>query len=100
MKRLAIVGLACVNVALLAALLWGVAAEPAHAQGGFVEQNYMLVTGTLSGTTSEAVYVVDIAGQQVIGLEIQRDGKYGFAGYRNLQRDFEAAMARLKGEER
>ena len=58
MKQAVIVGLVCLNAALLAALAFGTGASPAHGQAIVARTDYITVTGQITGT-DEALYVID-----------------------------------------
>ena len=71
MKKALIVALACVNVVLLAALILGPAAGRAQAQAVRGAPDYLLVTGKV-GADWDAVYLIDLARRQLLGLRWDR----------------------------
>ena len=60
MKQLLIVGLICLNAALLMALAFGAAAPQANAQAAFGAVPYVVTTGRI-GANMEAVYILDLS---------------------------------------
>ena len=75
MKRAVIVGLVCVNLALLLALMWGAAVPSAKAQAGFLKTDYMVVSGKHPGRQIEAIYIVDLAKERLASLYYDRANK-------------------------
>lgn len=89
MKRAVIVVLVCVNVALLLTLMLGpTAPKKADAQVFGGASNYIVVTGKI-GKDDEAVYVVDVARQQMLAWRFD-DGNEKFHRFRGreLKKDF------------
>ena len=90
MKRAAIVVLACINVALLLALMWGSAVPRASAQQpGVFGKDYIMVTGLHPGTNTEALYILDVPQARLAALRYDQGKDRLFAfGARNLKDDF------------
>ncbi len=76
MKRAAIVALACVNVAMLAALIFGTGAEKANAQAVRGGTDYLVVTGKIQ-TNVDAIYVIDTASRSMLGWRFEQRGTSG-----------------------
>ena len=68
MKKITIVLLVCVNVALLLTLMLGTGTPRARAQAGFFKTDYIMFTGRSSGG-KEAVFVMDVAAQRIAAWE-------------------------------
>ena len=65
MKKAIIAALICLNVGLLAALVFGEATPPANAQANYYnETNYIMVAGQIE-TGLEVVYIIDMATQKI-----------------------------------
>jgi len=66
MKKAIIAALICLNVGLLAVLVFGEATPAANAQdaGYYNETNYIMVAGQIE-TGLEVVYVIDMATQKI-----------------------------------
>ena len=65
MKKAIIAALICLNVGLLAVLVFGEAAPAANAQTGYYnETNYIMVAGQIE-TGLEVVYVIDMVTQKI-----------------------------------
>jgi hypothetical protein len=90
MKRAAIVALACTNVALLLALMWGSAVPRVNAQEpGVFGKDYIMVTGLHPGTNTEALYILDVPRARLAALAYDTGKERLFAfGARNLKDDF------------
>jgi len=58
MKQALIVGLVCVNAALLAALAFGTGASPARGQVVVARTDYVTVTGRVT-SNNDVLYVID-----------------------------------------
>ena len=68
----ALIGLlVCVNLALLATLIFGVGADEAKAQTGFYRTNYALMTVRMQ-ESRDAVYVMDLATQRMFACSSKR----------------------------
>lgn len=88
MKRSLIALLICINVGLLAALVWIESTPAAHAQG-YAANNFAVVTGKLTGTNTDAIYVLDLNNSQLLGLHVNaRGGVEVIPGLRDLKKDF------------
>ncbi len=87
MKRLAIVAMVCVNLALLLALLFGTAPEPAYGQ--YLGTNYVVVTAQVQ-VDWDVVYVLDLAKRRMaaFGIDKQKIRIRPIGGQRDLVRDF------------
>jgi len=92
MKKLLIVALVCINVALLLALVLGSGIRQAKAQG-FRTTDYIMLSGKIGGG-QDALYVVDLARERLIAwrYDMQRKRLIPYRG-RELKRDFRAAKA-------
>lgn len=87
-KKKCIAALACLNVALVAALFWVAAAPPAQAQGFIAATDYLMVTGRIASDRS-AVYVLDLARHVLAVWQIDTTTKdFDFLGARDLKGDF------------
>ena len=65
MKKTVIAFLICLNIGMLAVLMFGETASPANAQTRYYnETDYALVTGKIESDL-EAVYVIDMASQKI-----------------------------------
>jgi len=65
MKKVIIAALICLNVGLLAVLVFGEATPAANAQADYYnETNYIMVAGQIE-TGLEVVYVIDMATQKI-----------------------------------
>lgn len=64
MKRIIIVGLIFVNVALAGALLLGMATQPAKAQVAGGANDYVVITGHI-GTDWDALYILDLGSRKL-----------------------------------
>lgn len=74
MKYALIVGLVCLNVALLAALLLGSLTPTANAQVVGGGTDYLMMTGRVA-TDTDALYVLDLASQKLAVLKWDRTKK-------------------------
>ena len=94
MKKVLIVALVCVNVALLAALMLGLAAPRASAQVYRGGADYLMMTGQI-GRDWDAVYIVDMGSRRLMAWRFDQTKKrlVAFRG-RELKTDF----ARKEGE--
>ena len=90
MKRIAIVALIGVNVALLLALVLGAGVPNAHAQEGFFgAASYMMATGKQPGGNTEALYIVDVAQQRMLAFRFNRAKlRLVKVGVRDFKKDF------------
>ena len=87
-KRIVIVALVCVNVALVAAVALVASAPPANAQVIGAGVDYLVVTGRLSENQA-AVYIVDLAKQSMAAFDFDKTAKKLRAiDGRSLQNDF------------
>ncbi len=90
MKKLLIVGLVCVNIALILALVLSQGGQTAVAQHRPAGPGkYLVVTGKI-GTDSDVVYVIDLDKRKFTGWSFD-DGKKAFVKYgtpRKLADDF------------
>ncbi len=88
MKKACIVGLLCLNGALLAVLLAGTGVDRAYAQ--YAEADYVAVTGGVRG--NDALYVIDLTRQRLVAWRLARVKNQvrvvRSANYRDLKRDF------------
>ena len=93
MKRLAIILLVCVNVALLALVL-GKTLPRAEAQTMHGASNYLLMTGKLD-QDEEILYIIDVAQRRLGAMKWNRtQGRLVTYGARDLTRDFRGARGR------
>ena len=90
MKRKLIIGLVCVNAALLIALAVGTSTQQAKAQT-FPTTDYLLLTAQLS-QMSEGVCVVDLGSKRMMAWRLRQSGnRYilsPFRAARDLEQDF------------
>ncbi len=86
MKKLLIVALACVNIALLSVLLLGTSVP--KAKGQVLGADYMMITGQIS-SDYDAIYILDMASRRLVAMKMDRTRKE-MVPYRgvNLLRDF------------
>ncbi|MCI0363557.1 MAG: hypothetical protein L0Y44_06860 [Phycisphaerales bacterium] len=91
-KRGRLAGLVALNVALLvvlAAVMFGSSAR-AQARG---RGEYTMVAGGVNGSDSDAVYIVDVANQELIAVTYSQGTKtIQGIGYRNLAQDAASRM--------
>lgn len=88
MKRTIIALLICVNVGLLAALMWIESTPSAHAQG-YAANNFAVVTGRLTGTNGDALYVLDLNNSLLLGMHVNpRGGVDVIPGVHDLKKEF------------
>ena len=88
MKQLILVALACLNAALLVALVFVSSAPPAEAQivGGGVD--YLVMTGAVA-QNYDALYVLDLASRQIAAWRYdKKDNLLKLVGRRRLPADF------------
>ena len=89
MKRIAIVALIGVNVALLLALVLGAGVPKAHAQDDYFLANYMMATGQQLGGNTEALYIVDVTQQRMLAFRFNRPKmRLVNVGVRDFKKDF------------
>ena len=95
MKKAVIVGLVCVNVALLAVLMLGLNAPPAEGQG-FLKTDYLIVTSKINPNT-DGLFILDLAKAKLLGLrpDPNRKGLTVIRG-RDLKADFKLARDRAE----
>jgi len=97
MKTLIVAALICLNVGLLAALVWTAtpaALGQADSNQYFRDTNYVMVAGNLE-TGYEALYIIDMGSQQLLGLKYDRTNKRLLPlARRNLKSDFRLARGR------
>jgi hypothetical protein len=88
-KKRLIVALVCVNVALVASLVFVAAAPKAQAAGMLGGgTDYLVVTGKVSSST-EVVYVIDIARDAMAAWKFDKTNKkMQLVGARTLKDDF------------
>ena len=88
MKKALIVALVCINVALVLALVFTVNQQPAKAQAGG-GADYLVITAKV-GVNTDAVFVIDVAKQKMLGLspDPNRKGKLATYGGRVFKNDF------------
>jgi len=88
MKRFIIVTLLCVNLALLAALVFGVGSPRAEAQVAGGGTDYVAMTGSI-GTNTDVLWVIDLGRRQLAGFRIDRTTKrLAPVGGLNLRTEF------------
>ena len=91
MKKIIIVGLVCLNAALLFGLLSG---STANAQG-FFTTDYLLLTGKQAASQADAIYIVNLAKGQLATLTFDRaKGNVEVVGVRDLRKDFQRREVR------
>ena len=96
MKRKLIIGLVCVNAALLIALAVGTSTQQAKAQT-FPTTDYLLLTAQLT-QTSEGVCVVDLGSRRMMAWRLRQSGnRYILAPFRTV-RDLEQDFRRRKSD--
>ena len=100
MKKTLIVTLACVNVALLGALVLGTATPTADAQVFGGGRDYLMLTANI-GTDNDAVYIIDLATRRMLTWRYDRTNKRlaPFRG-RDLTNDFRPAQQEEQQEGR
>ena len=90
MQRFTLVGLVLLNVALVAVLALVTFGNPttAFAWGGTARGEYVAISGTISGTKTPVIWIVNQATQEVVSLQFdsQKDQLIGY-GYRNMNDD-------------
>ena len=90
MRKLAIIGLIATN-AILAVMLVGnfLKPETAHAQPMGMSGNVLMTAGAILGTTSDAVYVVDLTNRELLALIYDKSkiDEVSILGRRDLVRD-------------
>jgi hypothetical protein len=78
------------NLALLtalAAITFAPDSIRANAQAGRARGEYTLLAGRPNGSSSDAIYVLDAANQEIIALKWDTGRKLSLLGYRNLESD-------------
>ncbi len=97
MKKAIILTLAVVNVALLAALVWG-PTPTAHGQVSRGGTDYLMVTGQI-GEDWDAVYIVDLSSRRMLAWRYDK-GRRNLVPYRGreLVNDFSRQTAPQRGE--
>ena len=90
MKRFSLVGLVILNVALVATLALVTLGRPgwAFALSGQARGEYVAISGTIAGTKTPVIWIVNQATQEVVSIQFdsQRDQLVGY-GYRNMNDD-------------
>lgn len=90
MQRSTLVGLVLLNVALVATLALVTFGNPssAFAWGGGARGEYVAISGTISGTKTPVIWIVNQATQEVVAIQFdsQKDQLIGY-GYRNMNDD-------------
>jgi len=90
MQRFTLVGLVLLNLALLAMLAVVTFGNPASAFafGGQARGEYVAISGTIAGTKTPVIWIVNQATQEVVSFQFdsQRDVLVGY-GYRNMNDD-------------
>jgi len=90
MKRALVVTLVCINATLLLALVIGVNASDAKAQGMVgARTDYLIMTGHVAND-NDAVYVIDVRRQGMIAFRFDRTKKklIAYRRGRKLKTDF------------
>jgi len=90
MKKIVIVSLVCVNLALLAAIVLGAYSPQARAQSaeGWRKTDYIMFTGTIN-TDTDGVYIIDLASQKLGAWKFDITNKRLTAyRWRELDKDF------------
>ncbi len=85
MKRSLIIGLVCLNLTLLAALLAGTAVPKAHGQG-LIGTDYLTVTGSIS-SRKDALFILDLGRHRLTALAFDQKRLRPLQG-RDLKTDF------------
>lgn len=90
MKKAIVVGLACVNVALLAVLMFGSAPQPAKAQaGGFLQTDFLAIPCQVAND-EDCLFVLDVAKEKIQAFRTSVTGhRVVFYNTRSLARDFQ-----------
>lgn len=87
-------GLLALNAALVLVLAAVTFAGSADAQSQRQRGEYTMVGGAVSGSSSAAVYIVDVINQELIALAYDHnDQSMVGVGYRDLRRDASETMA-------
>ena len=92
MKTAIIVGLVCLNIALLAAVTFIATAPPAKAQVMGAATDYLAVTAEVSNNT-KLLYIIDMGKQKMACVRFDKTARGGAGGLvaaagRELPRDF------------
>lgn len=90
MKKILIISLVCLNVCLLAAVIFSSHTMP-QAQGQIVGGgvDYLMIPGRVGGgLSSQAVYVIDLATNRMAATYVNRDKKLAPVYGRKLDGDF------------
>lgn len=74
MKKPLIIGLVCINVLLVAALVFTAGTPRANAQVYRGGADYLMVSGHV-GTDWDAVYILDLGGRKLLGLRYDKTRK-------------------------
>ena len=94
MKQGIIVGLICLNAALVVLLVFGATAQPAYAQA--LGASYLVTSGHINDYY-DAIYVVDLTNRRLSALRFDKQSKrltgIGPRGGRELAVDFNRAKA-------
>jgi len=94
MKQGIVIGLICLNAALVVMLVFGSAAQPAYGQA--MGASYLVISGHI-GDYYDAVYIVDLANRRLSGVRYDKQSKRiaGLEprGGRELGVDFNRAKA-------
>ena len=93
MKRALVVTLVCINAALLLALVIGVNASDAKAQGIVgARTDYLIMTGNI-GRDNDAVYIIDVTRQGMVAFHFVKGKKklVAFRRGRKLKTDYRKA---------
>ncbi|MCK4602404.1 MAG: hypothetical protein KAU28_08045 [Phycisphaerae bacterium] len=74
MKRVLIIALVCINVALLTVLVLGTHAPKAHAQAVRGGTDYVVISGQI-GSNWDAVYIIDQAARALATFKFDKSRK-------------------------
>ena len=89
MKQAIIVGLVCVNAALLVALAFGSTAAPAWGQTIAGRSDYLVISGHIS-RDNDALFMIDTATRQLAVLKFDKQNRrLAMAARRDLALDFQ-----------
>jgi hypothetical protein len=92
MKKAIIVGLVCLNIALLVAVAFVATAPPAKAQGAVAGTDYLAFTADVS-SNNKLIYVIDLGKQKMACWRFDKTARNNAGGLvafamRELPRDF------------
>jgi hypothetical protein len=94
MRKYLIAGLIVANVALAVALTASIVHIPqAQAQPMGLSGNFLMVSGSILGSKSDIVYMIDLENRQLISMYYDRSqGQVSWVGTRDLTRDLSGGL--------